>query len=355
MIGRRGVLRGLGGLFGSRILSNSAVGLGVTGCAEVSGRTATGLRVHTSWQIPLGDAPRYAFHLAWAPDSRRLAVGGGGPKGVSFWDAREVRRLPGPEDQRGNVDALAFSPDGRYLAVARPSTERGDQQYYSASIRDAVSGALIQGLVKESGDSNVLDARSVAFSPDSRYLAVGYSSSTTVYSQQDGRWRRAGGLGSGATRVAFSPDGVRLAMCGGYPPRIYLCRVPSLEVLRRWPNVGGPGFASWALAYRPTGGQIAAARGAALGIIAPEDGSLIGELKARGYSFYALAYSPSGRYLVAADSTEIRIFNSENWTEVTTLATSEHYAHELAFSPDGMMLAAAAGPVVRIWEWSASA
>jgi WD40 repeat protein len=77
--------------------------------------------------IPL-DAPGYANVMAWAPDSRRLAVGGLLDKRMSVWDVRTGQRLPGPTDQMGGTHGLAYSPDGLYLAVARGVVRSGPDQ-----------------------------------------------------------------------------------------------------------------------------------------------------------------------------------------------------------------------------------
>src|SRR5215510_4547677 len=62
------------------------------------------------------DAPPYGTIMAWSPDSQRLAVGGPLDRRVSVWDVRTGQRVQGPGDQQGGPQALAYSPDGRYLA-----------------------------------------------------------------------------------------------------------------------------------------------------------------------------------------------------------------------------------------------
>ena len=334
------------------LLRSFGVGLAGTGCAAGARRaeSVSGLEVKASWQVPLKDSPAYADQLAWAPDSRRLAVGAGADKHMSVWDVRDGRPLPAPDNQAGGVDALAYSPDGRYLAVSRGSIGRG-AELYAVSIRDGQSGALIQGLVEEPSELKNIQASSLVFSRDGRYLAVGYHIHAALYTQESGVWRRTGGLGPGAQCVGLSPDGSSLAIYGIARPHIFVCRVPSMEVVRDWPAVRHPDWGYPTLAYRPTGGQIAAGYGQVLGIFSPEDGRLLKELKARFASFWALAYSPDGRYLAAADSQAVTLLDSETWSELAALPVVTR-PYGIGFSPDGAMLAATQGPNVKIWEFS---
>lgn len=347
---RRQLLTRLGGIVWWPLLRGLGLGSALAGCAAGAGgaKGGSGLEVKKSWLILLGDSPTYADRLAWAPDSRRLAIGSVSDKRMSVWDARDVRRLPGPENQAGGVQGLAYSPDGRYLAVAR-----GSGGPDKVTIRDPLSGALIQGLVADPSELKLPSPSSVAFSPDSRYLAVAYLIPTALYTREGGEWRRTGGLGPGAHQVAFSPDGSSVVLygAGSPPPRIFLCRVPSMEVLRSWPPVGGPDFGYGTLAYRPSGGQIAAGRGPELSIFEPDQERLQRSIRFRAIS--GLAYSADGRYLAVADTVTINLVDSESWAEVSVLAAGpRRQVHQIAFSPDGAMLAAATGPEVRIWEFS---
>ena len=310
----------------------------------------SGLEVKASWQIPLADRPAYAERLAWAPDNRRLAVGSVQHKHMSVWDVRAGHPLPAPGDQAGGVDALAYSPDGQYLVVSRGSIGGGSERY-SVSIRDGHSGVLIQGLVEDPNELKSIQASSIGFSRDGRYLAVGYSFHAALYTQEGSVWRRTGGLGPGARAVGLSPDGASIAIYGSARPHIFVCRVPSLEVLRDWPAVRHPDWGYQTLAYRSSGGQIAAGYGRVLGIFSSEDGRVLRELKAQFASFWSLAYSPDGRYLAAADSAAVHLFDSETWSELAALPVVTR-PYEIAFSPDGAMLAATQGSNVKIWEFS---
>jgi len=99
--------------------------------------------------------------------------------------------------------SVAFSPDGKYLAVASLYADAAD----AVEVMNAVDGSRIWR--KAGSDWN--GAISVAFSPDGKYLAV---DAVEVMNAVDGSriWRKAGSDWDGAISVAFSPDGKYLAV-----------------------------------------------------------------------------------------------------------------------------------------------
>src|SRR6266849_1472629 len=215
------------------------------------------------------DAPRYANVMALAPDSQRLAVGGLLDKRMSVWDVRTGQRLPGPADQMGGTHGLAYSPDGRYLAVARGMVRaRPDQmptgpERYVVSLWDGQSSAWVQNLVDETQEIGSFGVRAIAFSPDTRHLAVSYTGGLVFYTKDGSTWRRIGALAPNAAQVAFSPNSARLV--GTIGNEILVYEVPGGRVLTRWRGlrtgieVGYP-----SIAFRPDGQQVAVGEGTRL-------------------------------------------------------------------------------------------
>ena len=154
--------------------------------------------------------------LAWHPDNKTLAVGQNLNKKIAIWsiETRQVIRVL--DKEAGGVGALAYSPDGKYLAVGRVAT-RHTPDHAHVHLYGAYSGELVRRFVPpaaEKGDAN--DVGAIAFSPDSRRLAThGYGGGGVgvVYDLPSGKVVAKLGDGTGILySLAFSPDGRWLAV-----------------------------------------------------------------------------------------------------------------------------------------------
>src|ERR1044072_3518265 len=160
-----------------------------------------------------------------SPDGKLLAAANG--KEIKFWDRqtrKEIRKLKG---FRGHAHAVAFSADGRTLAVANTRFEReyGDNviKIIGISELDAFEVSTGKSLlkIKEVGAVN-----SVAFSPDGRILIAGgvlpeKDASTAGLSffnlgTGQGKYFRPGAnYEESVGSLAISPDGELLALQSG--------------------------------------------------------------------------------------------------------------------------------------------
>jgi WD40 repeat protein len=161
-------------------------------------------KLETPWCLP-------------SPDGRTLVVWriGGRYPPVLLLDAASgklKRRLPA---NRGGYSPPAFSPDGRTLAVI----EVGE-----VSLWEVASGQS-RGRLK-----GPMWAHALAFSPNGRFLAVGTYPEAPVVLWDLSASRIVGQLRNDVGHVdtlAFSPDGSRLALAG-YFPTVLLCDVAEL-------------------------------------------------------------------------------------------------------------------------------
>ena len=116
--------------------------------------------------------------LAFTPDGRFLAAGGfKGP--IVIWDVvtgKESRRLISDPAASWNITyALAFSADGKTLASANPDLRPLGGRLPSASLWEMATG-------KERGrfEGHRADVNSVAFAPDGRTLVSGSGDTTAL-------------------------------------------------------------------------------------------------------------------------------------------------------------------------------
>ncbi|MGC4118768.1 MAG: serine/threonine-protein kinase [Myxococcales bacterium] len=143
--------------------------------------TATNGRSYSYWNLETGqraDAPggepsashMMGYAMAFAPDGDRLATARA-DNTVALWQLSTGKKLVTFRGHKAEVTAGAFSPDGRHFATA--SDER------TAALWDAATGERLRQFREDMGFF------AVAFSPDGRWLAAG-SASTFLYAVDTG-------------------------------------------------------------------------------------------------------------------------------------------------------------------------
>lgn len=138
---------------------------------------------------------RDAFALAASPDGETLAAGHWAL--VTLWRRSDGRRLAILRGVDRYATGLAFSPNGRLLAVGN---DAGGLQIWDVRLRRRLHAIQLEG-------SYVSEP---AFSRDGRFVAVGTYGSGTVWLIDVGTGRtvdsrQVSGLGCGS--ASFSPDG----------------------------------------------------------------------------------------------------------------------------------------------------
>jgi RNA polymerase sigma factor (sigma-70 family) len=233
-----------------------------------------------NWEVRLVGARTWALKrrvksdgsvlaVAFSPDGKRLAFGGGNSRltedgsFVTLWDVPNAKRLGGtkerkpgaeaaPEEgkgKRGHVTCLAFSPDGKLLAagdfdgkVRLLDGQTGDPKRVLEGHREMVTGvafspdgkALVsgsydgtaklwdvpKGKIRQELEGTKGYVMAVAFSPDGRHLATGEQGKddkrVTLWDARTGKRKHTlAGLKMSVVTLAFSPDGKTLAFAGG--------------------------------------------------------------------------------------------------------------------------------------------
>ncbi len=265
-------------------------------------RVATRLLPHWLWSVKLG-AP--IATVAFSPNGRYVAAGNDygaayvlealSPHKVSRLTAGEVPAAPGglglavqsapriplSHPSGAGVNAVAFSPDGRYVATGSNDG--------TARVFEAVSGKEVSRLTEQG------EVSSVAFSPDGRYVATGSGDGTArVFEALSGKEvSRLTGLG-GVHSVVFSPDGHLVA----------------------------------------TGSMDGTAR-----VFDSKNGKEVSELIAKG-DIPEVAFSPDGKYVATASfgsegGTSGITFNAENDFIVRLNGKTNNRIGSIELSPDG--------------------
>jgi WD40 repeat protein len=159
--------------------------------------------------------------MAFSPDGKRLAVGtrnfadqekAGGIRGeVRFWDLTTGKDVATWKPLGQYVRTLAYSPDGKQLALGLcdPGAVR---------ICDAETGRELFSLPDQPERSPQAQAQKLAYSPDSRHLAVVVSeqdkTAVKVWDATTGKLLWTLPAETADCCVAFAPDGARLAVGG---------------------------------------------------------------------------------------------------------------------------------------------
>jgi WD40 repeat protein len=300
---------------------------------------------------PLPRSRVWVFALAFSPDGKTLAVGGvDGRSGyVRLYDVRtgkELRTFRAREISRG----LAFSPSGRLLASLTTGTalrlwdlESGKEVF---CMTHPQPGGLIGGEGRHSA--------AVVFSPDGKILAcpqlLGFRIGGQVWLWDTERFdqpRQLFGLPSrsGLDRwfisLAFSPDGSMLAGGSG-EGEIVLWARRSGKVLREW-KAHGKGVHS--IRFTPDGRRLVSGgwndardEGARLWEVAT--GKELLRLADPSGAVDAVSISPDGRLVATGgDSGPVYLWDHMTGTELARLRGHRGQISSLDFSPDGTLLA----------------
>jgi len=295
----------------------------------------------------------YVSAVAISPDGQFLAAGGLLERSVSVWNLKTgalAHRLVPPE---GAVSTLAWSPDSALLAVGQ-SFIKHVTDHVAVDIWQMPAGRRVHALPDAFASSGFsARARKLAFSPDGQRLAAALAG-LALYDVATGALLHAAHPhpAFGAV-VAFSPDGRYLAT-SGVPQR------SPIELLD--PRTGAPlqslaaGIGMQQIAeFSPDSRVIASAAHDDRVVVLwdPDGGGMLRPpLQGHTAAMRALAFSPDGRWLASlGDGDGIKVWAWREGRPVASVPLGKLAGHLVAFSPDGRWLVSSEDAIVQLRDF----
>lgn len=236
----------------------------------------------------------------------------------------------------GEVWSVAFSPDGRMLAVAGAEGMVG--------VFDAETHELLRRLEGHTGL-----VRGVAFSPDgSRLATAGFDHTLRVFDAQSGATLKVLQDSAPAFYPSFLPGADQL-VSASEEPGVRVWDLARGELLR---TLGGHADRAWAAATSPDGTQIASgSRDGTARLWDARTGELRHELSHHTAAVCCAAFSPDGVLLATGSAdTSVRLWDTRTGEPTLTLGGHSGPVCDLGFSPDGRIVASVTGDgIVRLW------
>jgi WD40 repeat protein len=253
-----------------------------------------------------------ATQMAFSPDGRRLAVSTASGWGQGRWRVYDLWTGIGEYEDSptdGDLECIAWSADGKWVAVAGGRWDKAG----------TVGGAQ-QLRPNDAGRFRIYDA--------STYQQVA----------------EIGGHDGAIRAVTFSPDNRRL-ISGADDGTLRVWEVPGGKLLS---TIGKAGDSALnCVVHSPDGSYVVA--GSTDGTVSawnPLEGKELFRGKAHGAAVTCLSFTPDGsRLATAAADRSLKIFDPAAWRELLTLHLQDP-ARAMSFSPDGKRLALAGGSLL---------
>jgi RNA polymerase sigma factor (sigma-70 family) len=318
--------------------------------------TGTGRELHTFPNDGLGLGPHSV--IVFSPDGKTVAVAAGGQKNktVHLWDVatgKEVRQF----QSEWGICSLAFSPDSKILAVGGMldigNISKDIEETRPIHLWDVSSGREVHRL-----PGHVDSVFSLAFSADGkRLLSAGSTAVMKVWDVATGKevvplTEHEGWVNS----VAFSPDGRHLAS-GGQDGTIRLWEPATGKLVRVFEGGVRPRLLH--LAFAPDGRTLISDRpDGSLRVWDVAAGRQIRQLKVGEEGYPCLfAYSSDGRTLAVRNKDcTVRLLDAATGAEKRQLSGGMKYGTSLCFSPDDRKLASMSfssrdsDRVLQVWD-----
>lgn len=248
------------------------------------------------------------------------------------------------------VKVLAYSPDGRLLASAGSWSDDN-----TARIWDVASGELLRSLDHEV-DAKLqgsLGVSGLAFSPDGRFLAVSGSHwGTRVWEVATGRVRMTVKEYGGPP--CWSSDGRRLGLSKSADTKkdsglvvvfdfdtqkpLHVFSLPLNEIV-------------FAVKFSPDDRVLAAAGRGQIYLFDPAGGREQRRFRAHEGFVKLLAFSPDGRTMASSGYDKlVKLWDANTSREIRSFSGHPFPVEAVAFSPDGLQLVSSSMGAIKFWD-----
>ena len=310
--------------------------------------------------------------VAYSPDGQRIATGGESgdtcnpcqPGEVKVWDAHTGEEVLSLRGHSGYVYGLAFSPDGKRVAVATGCVDQQKKPLPGEVKVWNLAGAKEPLTLK--GHAGFVTG--VAWNTDGTRLVSGSTDRTAkVWDSESGvEVLTIKGHAADVNAAAFSPDGKRIACAVGdrinrdVAGEVKLWDALSGEPIRTLKGLPG---AAWCVAFTADGKGIAAGSGSwddkkgeytrgEVKVWSPENGEEIRTIKGHAAEVNGIVFDREGKWLATAGGDwTVRLWEADSGDEMLVLKDHAGAATAVACSPDGTRVASAgADSFVKVWE-----
>lgn len=308
------------------------------------------------WKVPEGQClktfqahPEFVLAVAFHPGGHIIASGGD-DQGINLWNIETgacIKTLQGCAD---SILSIALSPDGRWLASGSEDHTVSVWPINQNEILEAQEAHSCPQILQRHQDW----VWSVAFSPDSQFLASSSADETIRLWQVDreNQWKCVKIL-QGHTHwirsLAFHPLGHQL-ISGSDDQTLRIWEIPGGNCIK---TLYGYTPWLWSIAFSPEGCQLASdSADKKVRLWTLQQNQCVEEWSGHTDLIRCVVFSPHGQWLATgSDDKTIRLWEVHKRQCFKVLSVKTHSVRSMAFSPDHQLLAyCGADQYVRILE-----
>ncbi|MEM7366991.1 MAG: hypothetical protein AAF587_00250 [Bacteroidota bacterium] len=271
---------------------------------------------------------RPVLYVSFSPDGKDILTGG---KLFKLWDlsGKEIQTL----NIRGNVSAIAFSPDGKHIFVG--SGEK------TAKLYDLI-GNEIQTFVGHS--KRIL---SVAFSPDGNHILTGSEDRMVkLWDLGGNEVQTFAGHTELVGSVAFSSDGQHI-LTGSEDQTVKLWDLDRQEIQ----TFAGHTSLVPSVAFSPDGQQVITGSWDHTAKLWDLSGQEIQTFAGHTDIVSSVAFSPDGQHILTGSQDRTARLWDLGGQEIQTFVGDSSEVYSVAFSPDGQRILTGRGDhTAKLWD-----